>query len=251
MSSSVYIPSAGSEARIRSSKLTMTAITEDSCMHPSLTLLKSPMLKHGSFWIPGDPAASPLRTPLSARPMLDQLDSILAKIEERITALETGRRDAVDKTLAHFAETKDRIRSLPWSEKVKFVLGHMEGRYGSVASRAKVPATPAPGTTFVPETPGPRSYKEKMAAALSILEKKLEALDDKAVANVRDLRHEKKQDVDTIERAKALYKTRHLYFDELPPAWQENCNIHKGYRFCDGPIACFASFAHVHNESCE
>ncbi|KAF9298507.1 hypothetical protein BGZ74_009364 [Mortierella antarctica] len=175
--------------------------------------------------------------------ILEQLESLLLKIESRLRLIETpAAAFKVDNTLNRLRESFNSIEMPSIKDKVQATIAIMGETY-SQAVHAKM------------------CLSERLRNSIEILEDKYVELEhssfgkmDDALDLLEKVDHRAILDytldrLDCHRRAAIAGAKRQLRFEELPEQWQHNKYILSGYRFLSSNYECFRSIFYIHNES--
>ncbi|KAF9330926.1 hypothetical protein BG006_006167 [Podila minutissima] len=175
--------------------------------------------------------------------ILQQLESLLLKIESRLRSIETPAASfSVDNTLSRLRESFNSIEMPSIKDKVQATSVIMGETYNQ-AVHAKMCLSEQLWNSFEiledKYVELEHSSFEKMDDALDLLQK----VDHRAILDYTLDR------LDCHRKAAIAGAKRHLRFEELPEQWQHNKYILSGYRFLSSNYECFRSIFYIHNES--
>ncbi|KAG0033210.1 hypothetical protein BGZ82_006211 [Podila clonocystis] len=175
--------------------------------------------------------------------ILEQLESLLLKIESRLRYIETPTAAfKVDNTLSRLREAFNSIEMSSVKDKVQATIAILGETY-SQAVHAKM------------------CLSERLQNSIEILEGKYVELEHSSLGKMDDaldllerVDHRALLDytldrLDCHRRAAIAGAKRQLRFEELPEQWQHNKYILSGYRFLSSNYECFRSIFYIHNES--
>lgn len=175
--------------------------------------------------------------------ILEQLESLLLKIESRLRSIETpAAAFKVDNTLNRLRESFNSIEMPSIKDKVQATIAIMGETYSQAVHAKMCLSERLRNSIEILED----KYVElehssfgKMDDALDLLEK----VDHRAILEYTLDR------LDCHRRAAIAGAKGQLRFEELPEQWQHNKYILSGYRFLSSNYECFRSIFYIHNES--